>query len=155
MPKMKIFDLRNRMKGRIVLLDLDIMITGNLDELFRYDGPFMTREAFRHSNLSGGDLVFFSAPHKYPFWEYIRMGHPAVGESKGNERLMYRHFFASHKERTIDYVQQLYPNQIFSYRHHAKKEGRVPDNCRILSCHGTPRPHELTQIKWLKEYWNG
>jgi hypothetical protein len=139
-PKMKAFDYDLELEGRVIIFDLDLVITGNINDICSYTGPFMTRESFLRKGESGGDIVSFEAK-KYPFWEYVQQDHQLIRESKGNERVIYRKYFKDSNE--IDYIQELYPNQVFSYKRHVGVRGQLPDNCRILSCHGKPRLHRI------------
>jgi hypothetical protein len=46
---------------------------------------------------------------------------------------------------TYDQWQEMYPDQIFSYKLHC--EQGTPDNARVICFHGQPRPHE---VNWLE-----
>ena len=153
LPKMKIYDKSIGLDGRIVMLDLDILITGNIDEMFSYTGDFMTRSSFKQSNRSGGDLVFFKASKNFPFWDYVYHSHPLLNECNGNERILYRKYFDNNPDEKIDYVQKKYPDQLFSYKKHFKLMDGLPENCRILSCHGRPRVHRISDVR-IRKLWN-
>lgn len=152
LPKLKAFDHSNGFQGRVIVLDLDLVITGNLDEMFSYNGRFMTRSTFRKlpKTLSGGDIVFFGAG-TMPFWEVLNAEPEKVEEiTGGRERFVYRKFFS---KIGMDFVQLQYPNQIFSYKRHvARSNNKLSPNCRIVSCHGRPRPHEIN-APFVKDNW--
>lgn len=152
LPKLKAFDHSNGFKNRVIVLDLDLVITGNLDQMFSYNGRFMTREGFKGFNkgLSGGDIVFFQAK-TMPFWDVLKEHTKRTEEiTGGRERFIYRQFF---KKIGMDFLQTKYPNQIFSYKRHVRRAGgKLSPNCRIVSCHGRPRPHEIKE-PWIKEHW--
>lgn len=152
LPKLKAFDPSNGFVNRVIVLDLDLVITGNLDDMFSYSGRFMTRSTFKllPDMLSGGDIVFFPA-RTFPFWALLTEQKERTEEiTGGRERFVYRQYF---KMIGMDFVQVKYPNQIFSYKRHVRQaNGKLAPNCRIVSCHGKPRPHEI-QETWIKEYW--
>ena len=73
--------------------------------------------------------------------------------SKGNERIFYRRYFEANPDEKIDYLQVLYPDQIFSFKKHVCNDrGVIPEGCRILSCHGKPRLHRITN-QHVKRHW--
>ena len=147
LPKLSVFNPDNGLEGRVIMLDLDIAITGNLDEMFSYTGEFMTREAFRFPGKSGGDIVFFEAGNQKGLWAVFRKNTKHFeNKLKARERLVYREY-----KPDGDFVQQKYPGQIFSYRRHIMKKG-LPESCRIVTFHGKPRPHEVKD-KWVMENW--
>jgi hypothetical protein len=152
LPKLKAFDHNNGFSDRVIVLDLDLVITGNLDEMFSYNGTFMTRSTFKKlpKMMSGGDIVFFKAG-TMPFWDVLTEKTEEIEElTGGRERFIYRKFF---KKIGMDFVQVKYPNQIFSYKRHVlRANGKLSPNCRIVSCHGRPRPHEIKE-PWIKEHW--
>lgn len=154
LPKLKAFDPANGFSGRVIVLDLDLVITGNLDEMFSYSGRFMTRSTFRKlpKMMSGGDIIFFQAG-SMPFWDVLKEKPGKIEElTGGRERFVYRQFFS---KIGMDFVQTKYPNQIFSYKRHVRRaKGKLANNCRIVSCHGRPRPHEIKE-NWIKEHWKG
>ena len=148
-PKLKMFDKELWLSGRIITMDLDVIITGCLDELFTYKGDFMTRASFKDPTVSGGDIIFFDSEKTYPLWDYVLQDHPIIKNANGNERMVYREYF---KDQKIDYIQDLFPGSILSYRTHIR-HGRIPNGCSLISCHGNPRPHMIFE-KSIRKYWN-
>lgn len=148
-PKLKAFDPENGLSGRVVVMDLDMVVTGSLDEMFSYNGYLMTRSTFVREQKSGGDIVFFRAG-MFPFWTTL-VDNPESFERKygGRERFVYRDAWKPY----FDFVQDLYPGQLCSYKRHVRRYG-IPNNCRLISYHGRPRPHEIKN-PLLAQYWNG
>lgn len=142
---------------RVIVMDLDTVVTGNLDEMFSYDGPFATREAFRRKGASGGDMLGFPVHHDLGWiWDYFVNNTEEVERkskkhrnAEGDERWVYDHF-VSH----IDFWQRMYPNQYLSYKNHLKNVKCLPEDCGLVSMHGRPRPHQLDDNHWLKQYWS-
>lgn len=66
--KVTLFSLQN-IEGRMIYLDLDMIITGNIDELLKYDGPFAilrTDEiACEKSNKNGYNSSVMAWSNKY------------------------------------------------------------------------------------------
>jgi hypothetical protein len=152
LPKLKVFDPSNKFKGRVIMLDLDLLILGNLDEIFSYNGFFMTREGFRGHNVgkSGGDIVFFDSDGSMDWlWDiYNRKTEELETNFRGSERAIYRRYLHG---RT-DFLQRKFPNSVLSYRNHILKGYKIPKDCKIISFHGKPRPHEVND-KLVKNNW--
>lgn len=151
LPKLYAFNYALNFQGRLIVLDLDSVITGNLDEMFSYDGKIATRRKFNGQKVSGGDMVGFkSNTHKW-LWDWLYYAPDEVEEeTDGHERMVYRKYF------DVDFWQDMFPGQYLSYKRHVRSNNeKVPDNCRIVSCHSNPRPHVLLEkdIKWVKNYW--
>lgn len=158
LPKLKVYDPSNGFKGRVIVMDLDIVITGNLDEMFLYDGRFITRAWVKGMNkgilLSGGDMIGFEAGFGTMMWNLMERDTERLLEisNGGKERFVYRKLY---KDK-IDYWQLLYPNKLISYKNHIMKhpDHKLPDEARLVSCHGDPRPHVLYYTDdWIKPYW--
>jgi hypothetical protein len=153
LPKLYAFAPENGLTGRVVIMDLDLIITGNLDQVLLYGGKFMTRSEPRVNNISGGDIIFFEAG-RYTFWSRLNKDTKRIiNETRGNERFFYRKMF----DRRMDFLQTLYPNSFMSYKVDLRKtfEVRIPAECKFISCHGHPKPHELEgKTNWLEAYWH-
>ena len=151
-PKLKVFDKDNNFKGRVILLDLDIIITGELDTLFSYNGPFMTRGSFIGKNNSQGDMIFFEGGTYTHFWEFVKGENDLVKFAKGNERSFYNRYFGKFMKEEIDYIQDKYPGKIFSFKRHIGDKGAIPKNCSIITCHGMPKLHTIKNPN-IRKYW--
>ena len=148
LPKLYAYSPNNGLKGRVIMMDIDLAITGSLDEMFSYDGFFMTRSTFKGKQLSGGDIAFFEAGSLPWIWDYANNHTEWLEDwTGGRERFVYREYLHD----KMDFVQNKYPNQLFSYKNHVRGQG-LPENARIISCHGNPRPHEINE-SWIKEHW--
>lgn len=156
LPRMYMFSVEAGLMGSQVLaLDLDIIITGSLDNLLNYKGPFCTRKSWTRGEetLLDGDVMSFRANETMEglLWKPIAHSPKIVEEvTGGRERAWVRHVLKDVSE--IDTWDVVCPGQVCSYKHHVLKLGKVPDNTRIISCHGYPRPHQI-EDKWRTEYW--
>jgi len=151
LPKLYAFSKGNGLEGRVVIVDMDLIIVGNLDEMFAYNGKFMTRGEPGNPNISGGDIVFFEAGSFSNFWDDL-VKDPAgvVKKTKGSERYFYRQWLNGDQ----DFVEKLYPGQWMSYKFHIRRGNlTIPKNCCLISCHGHPKPHELAKLDWIQRYW--
>lgn len=151
LPKYSMFDERLKLKGGVFSIDLDVVITGNLDELFSYDGSFATRSTFRGTKESGGDIVAFEGGTYRWIWEELVCNTEEVLRfTGGRERWVYR--YHPKMKGKVDFLQDLFPDQIFSYKAHCSRGRGLHENARIVSCHGNPRPHEIKD-EWVIKHW--
>ena len=159
LPRMWMFSEESGLFGRQVLaLDLDIIVVGCLGDIASYSGPFCARSKF----LSGeewkldGDVTSFRAGEENckRFWTPLRDDPIAVEDiTGGRERYWFRYVVGT---RGGDRWDKVCPGQVVSYKRHVRsRDNHLPPNARIVSCHGTPRPHQLERFPWVRSNWNG
>ena len=151
LPRLWMYSPMAGLEGQVLALDLDVIITGSLDEMCSYDGEFCVRSKFAPgmAHKADGDIIGFKAGTRENFWKTFASA-PMWAEKQtgGRERWFYRA-----NDSCKDRWQDLYPGQIISYKRHVKRnKGRLPEGARIVSCHGRPRPHEINE-QWAKDNW--
>lgn len=144
-PKTYVYSRAAGLTGRVLLLDLDNVITGSLDDIASYDGDFCVRGSFRYGTPDG-DMIAFDAEKCRDIWSAL-IGDPSLVDEKGRER-----FFLATRRPNADMWQDVLPGQILSYKRHCRVQMKLPEDARIVSFHGDPRPHEV-EDKWVKECW--
>lgn len=155
LPRMHMFSKEAGLFGHQVLsLDIDLIITGSLKKIMGYKGLFCTRVAFapgEEGQLDGDIISFKAGPETEKiFWKpFIKDVKKAEELTQGRERLWVRHVASD----IADVWQKICPGQVLSYKRHVMRGSRLPRNARIVSCHGSPRPHMITQ-KFLSKYWS-
>jgi len=148
LPKITAFDPKHGFHGHVMVMDIDTVVVGSLDDIASYRGDFCVRAKFRAPHLPDGDLVGFNAEKCAWIWsEFAENVDNVEKMTRGRERFFYR-------ELPIkpDIWQRLFPGQLVSYKNHVRKQKTLPDNARLVSCHGNPRPHEINE-SWVKEHW--
>ena len=142
--------------GQVFLIDLDMIITGSLDNLFSYTGNFASIQGVyknRKGRPAGGFLSFPAGRYHREIWRELVVNHRKLNSfTGGSERILLDILLCGYK---FDFWNTMFPNQILSYREHVKKDAPV-DDCRIVWFHGIPKPHELIGRKgdkWLMEHW--
>jgi hypothetical protein len=148
------------LRGRLLLIDLDTIITGNIDHFVQYGGELATRMTFREPGQSGGDLIAFEngGEMSLNLWRKITTYHDElIKMTEGRERFVYR---SRDWTPQPEFWSDLFPGEYVSYKRHIRPYNNVlPAGVRLVSCHGLntngPRPHHLLEqgIDWVKEYW--
>jgi len=157
LPRLYMFSREAGLWGSQVLcLDLDVVVVGSLEDLASYSGLFCARSKFapHKKHLLDGDIISFRACHKTEsmFWQPAIID-PArvIRLTGGRERYWFRMVVGKTGGDRWDKVA---PGQVVSYKRHVLPRGGVlPSGARVVSCHGKPRPHELTRLPWVKEHW--
>lgn len=127
---------------RVLYLDLDTVITGSLDEIASYAGAFaMLEDVIYLDRLGSGVMAWRGGFGANIFQSYLAAGCPTVA---GGDQV----WIAEHVSRP-DRLQDLYPNQIASYKMSAEV---LSPQTRIVAFHGSPRPHEVS-TGWVPALW--
>lgn len=152
--KMWVYSRDSGLRGRVLLLDLDTVITGSIDEIASYDGQFCVLEDLWRPGRAGGGVIAFEAGDpalERMLWRPIaRDVAPVMAATKGQER-----FWLRQQLPWVDFWQSLYPGQIADAKPKSKIRRiirQVPEGARMVCFHGNPRPHE-TRRDWLCEHW--
>ena len=156
LPKLVAFDPRYGFTDQVLLLDIDLIIVGSLDDIASYRGDLCVRSKFKPGEewKADGDIIGFKPgqPIAHKIWNTLKENPKRAEEITGGRERYWFRYITNHQ---IDRWQTLFPGQIVSYKRHVQPHGgRIPDNARIVSCHGRPRPHELPH-RWAKAYWDG
>ena len=162
--KLQIFD--GSIKGRIVYLDLDTVITGNIDWLLSYDGAFAGIEDLGSVNshqkhlsnvLQSAVMSFDSAKMDWVWFDFMMQQQTISSKFRGDGEYLH----SAIKKPVL--LQRKFPEQIKSYKYQV-----YPDNIEgtsIVCFHGRPsiiqamnesittpmRTYEPQE--WVKEYW--
>jgi hypothetical protein len=161
----KLYDL----KGKVLCLDLDLIITGSLDDLFDYPGDVMIIKDWIKKDGTGNSSVYRFEIGAHPevlaefeeSFESIKQRYRNEQEylsAKLMEKnaLVYwpEHWCRSFKRHCIK------PLSFFLTR-----ETEIPTDARIIVFHGAPDPHEaivgvsgkwyrhFKPASWITEYW--
>lgn len=136
--------------GWVVLMDLDLVVTGNLDFLLshRSSGLVTCKGAF--TNRLGGSVLGFSPKECWP-GDIAKRLKCDISHfervTKGSERKLLSIMSRKGVIPKVEFWQDLYPRSIASY----KVDGETED-FRLVRFHGLPRPHQLTS-DWIRKYW--
>lgn len=141
--------------GQVLCLDLDVVIVGDLSRLMDYEGSFCARSKFKQGEeykLDGDIMSFRAGPEtEARFWKpFIADVARAVAQTQGRERYWVRICANDMADRW----DQIAPGSVLSYKRHLGRGKPIPEGAAIVSCHGFPRPHQVTD-SWIKTYWHG
>lgn len=166
--KLQLFHAGFGFQERVVYLDLDTVIVGNIDWLLEYRGMFMGIEDLGCINphqphlkgvLQSGVMAWnYSMHHKV--WEAFKMNPDAANRFRGDGEFLQ----SLVPPYARDLLQRFYPNKLKSYKYQVYKEG-ITDDLSIICFHGRPSIKEaMTESVqttmatyhpqgWIKDYW--
>ncbi len=139
--KMALFD--PAIKGDILHIDLDTIITGSLDDLLNASGSMMLRDFYFPIRLASG-VMRWTEEHRQIIWrEWIKAPRLAMGQfegvAKGGDGAFLAHVIRLHS-LSVQRVQDQFPGQVCSFKVDCAKS--PPPDARLICYHGSPRPHE-------------
>lgn len=157
--KLSIFNPSYKLSRKVFMLDIDVVITGSLDEICSYDGEFCIRAAFVTANnawVPDGDMFIARRNIWNKIWDFIRKNKINIErKTKGRERAFYK-LYRNQVFNKVDFIQQLYPGMVKSFKQHEiNKHKTYDENTRIITFHGRPKQHEVdySEFPWVKELW--
>lgn len=167
--KLQMFDRFHDLGERVVYLDLDTLITGNIDWLLEYDGNFMGIEDVGAVNahqkhlkgvLQSGVMSWLSSETHYIWNEFILRKDHVVRAYRGDGEFLNDVV----PKRDRDLLQHKYPGKLKSYKYQVYPN-RPDEETSIVCFHGRPSiiqamNEKITTpmstyepIDWVKEYW--
>ena len=128
---------------RVLFFDLDTLITGRLDEIAAYDGPFaILRDFFRPDGLQSAVMAWRAGECSEIWASYEAAGCP-MDDTGGDQVWIERTQLACAVR-----LQDVFPGAFVSF----KQIKGPPEKASVVCFHGRPRPHEI-QFGWVPEVW--
>jgi len=115
---------------RLLLLGLDTVIVGDLDDLVAYDGPLAVPRDPYHPDRPCNAVVL--CPSR-----------PDLTEKHGSDMRVL-------DGEPVDWLDDLFPKQIRSYKVHVLSDGL--GDARIVYLHGSPKQPDIPE-PWMAEAW--
>lgn len=133
---------------RVIFLDLDTIIIGNVDFLFEYDGPFVgLGDPFETGAWCSGVMLWEAGTLGHVWSAYEAEGRPTDETyDKGDQE-----FTRTHCGCELLLAQETWPGKFASYKAHCN-EGAPPRDAAIVYFHGFPKPSDVTD-EWVKMAW--
>lgn len=148
--KLRLFKPAMFPAGRVLFLDLDTLIVGNIDDVASLDTPFATLRDFWRPEGLGPAVMAWRTDANLGIWEAFEDGGRAMGDPRGDQGFMETLDGGRFKQKA-EILQDILPGRFVSYKTHCTHG--VPDGASVVCFHGKPRPHEVGG--WAAEVWNG
>jgi hypothetical protein len=145
--KLRIFK-QGMFTGRVMFLDLDTLIVGNIDHIAAYDGHFATLHDFwRPMGLGPAVMLFAPEWADFIYGEWAAERFP-MRDPRGDQGWI-ENLNQGRMRKDVDILQDMHPGEFVSYKTHCTKG--LPAGARVVCFHGKPRPHEVGG--WVRDYW--
>jgi hypothetical protein len=146
--KLVLFRPHNDLAGqRVVFLDLDTVIVGNMDFLLTYDGPFAILRDFYNPHGLGSAVMSIAPGFGHHIWDRFQgLGEHRTDTFWGDQAAI--EAFVQHEQ--VARWQDLFPDKIVSYKVHC--ENGQPAGASVICFHGVPKPHEVKD-SWILQNW--
>lgn len=154
--KLELFKPDKFSTDRVFYIDLDTIIVDNIDDIMQYTGDFFGLKDFYKLQGLGSGLMAWGASNTFIqriYHEFMR--NPTA--NMNNHRYGDQEFIGKLVARSMDYVQELYPRKIVSYKKDCVDpygNVHIPDDAAIICFHGRPRPHQAN-FPEIQEHWKG
>ena len=156
-------------EGRVLCLDLDIIITGSLDELFDHPGDVMIiRDWIKRDGTGNSSVYRFDVGSHADILDRFQNSFDRTKQIHRNEQEFLS--AALLEKKALSYWPDSWCK---SFKRHCIKpfsfmlarETIIPDDARIIVFHGKPDPHEAMAGKsgkwyrhfrpatWIRDYW--
>jgi hypothetical protein len=126
---------------RIIYLDLDTVIAGNVDFLFEYAGQFAILRDFHHWWEYGSAVMSIAPGFGRHIWENFTPD--VMARLHGDQN------WIKEQVKDADRWQDVAPGKIGSYKVDGLQDG--PKGFSVCCFHGRPKPHEVDG--WVTDAW--
>lgn len=120
-----------RFTGRVLYLDLDVTVVGQLDDLANYPYPFCAIRDYQYPLQINSSIMAWDAGFADSVYEHFTpdMMHRFHGDQN----------YIHGKVNATTFPKHWCP----SYKAHILPTGKVPEDARVIVYHGSPRPWEV------------
>ena len=132
-------------------IDLDMIVTGNIDDLLSYEGEFgiLKTDGFacEKNNKSGYNssiLIWNNAKFEAIYLE-LKKNFEAI-----TKFIVRFDFWLEMMVKNADFLQDLFPTQIADYLSICQE--KLEENTRIVCFPRTPKP-DACDSEWIKTHW--
>jgi len=138
-------------EGLNFFIDLDMIISGSLDDLFKFNGKFalLRTDEIQNECLNKGgynsSIMYWRGNEFKEIYELLKRAHAEVSN------VLFR--FDYWLEMVIlnsEFIQEKFPGEVKDYLAECKES--VPKGTKIIAFPRDPKPHEHPS-EWIKDLW--
>jgi hypothetical protein len=162
--------------SRKIYFDLDIVITGNIDWLFDYNGKLMGNEnngivnkyeqhrKNQYMNSFMSAVMAWDSEYAQFVWNvFLEHQKDILNHVRGDGEFL--DMLIKQNNLKVDFIQQLYPGKFRSYKYECYEAGKLIEGTTLVDFHGEPDPHQAftTTVypwgvayepqEWVGDYW--
>jgi len=157
-----------------VYMDLDTIITGNIDDILQQDVPFATISDFGWPAGLQTAWIMWDKQTRDSVWEYFTTKYKPedyphldcdytqwggtnqfLEECMGVVRINKNPIPAIKNAPPVVRLQTVFPGSCVSYKvNKLDKIKQLDEHIKMVFFHGSPMPHQVKEIEWMKTHWN-
>jgi hypothetical protein len=145
--KIYLFSWDHGIAARLLYMDIDMVVTGSLEDFLRYDGDFATGSRFNRPAQINSTVMSIPPGYGRQVWNTFVGYRSMVMRSFGGDSRFLESIIGSRTRRS----QEMFPGQLVSYKKHVRG-GSLPEGARLVSFHGKPDPEDVDE-DFVKRFW--
>ena len=145
--KIYLFSWDHGIAARLLYMDIDMVVTGSLEDFLRYDGDFATGSRFNRPDQINSTVMSIPPGYGRQVWNTFVDYRSMVMRSFGGDSRFLESIIGPRTRRS----QEMFPGQLVSYKKHVRG-GSLPEGARLVSFHGKPDPEDVDE-DFVKLFW--
>jgi hypothetical protein len=154
-----LFNKDHGFKDKVLYIDLDTVITDNIDHILELDTDFaIIRDFYRPQGLQTA-FIMWKPEWGYYIWDNLIKDMPKDLTRYGGGTNKFIEINVKDKPVTI--FQDEFPGEFISYKVHIEKKTKRYDSpgdlstSKLICFHGQPRPCEpkIRKLEWIQKHW--
>lgn len=154
-----LFNKEHNFTDRVLYMDLDTVITNNIDHIVSLDTDFaITEDFYRPKGLQTTFIMYKPEKYHYMYDKLMELNSSPPPHYMGGTNGFVEKFVPREQ---VTILQDIFPKEFISYKVHIRDKNRyrhnhIPgslDTAKVICFHGKPRPHEEKELPWMREHW--
>lgn len=138
-----------RITGKVIVMGLDTIVLGSLKPLFEMTDKIGLKEfgminSFNPRRQYANGIMVWNGD-----WSHLLTDYDASFGLHNYKLEQEYTIYKLRQERVAIVVINQNVSGVYSYKKHCKD--KLPQDARIILFHGTPRPDQVSNVKWIKE----
>jgi|694.fasta_scaffold02514_8 hypothetical protein len=134
----------------VIYIDLDTVIAGDISHFADYNHRFTMLRDFGSWNVPNSGLMAWKGDYSFLYKTFTEGVDKYMIEYNKAPRLGDQSFI-SERQKPYDFWQEVFPDQVFSYKKHIMGKPK-PADVRVVCFHGEPKGSGSGG--WVKEIWS-
>jgi hypothetical protein len=136
---------KNLFDGPVVYSDLDVMLVGDVTDIFTREQAFLGMNDFNKNRSRYLQSAFMAWDGRLDFSHVYETFTPAVipQYEQSYERWGDQGWIMDTLNAEMEFTADVFPGRIVSYKQHVRRQGFVPKGASIVMFHGKPRPADV------------
>lgn len=161
--KLEIFNCQHQLEGKNLYIDLDVVVVNNIDCFWEYSDEFCICQDFNRafSNNIGGSnssiMGWKNSSMNGTYNKFTENMQHIVHKHRGDQDFIQEQTIKNHtwwpREWAMSWKWEIKHGGQRSPHgpYHSVEPYIIPDNTKLVVCHGRPNPHEIPE---LQEFWH-